>query len=74
MGRILPSYPAKLIVGFIFKEEAALLKAEAILNGKFGQIDFQSKALPFTHTHYYDDEFGLNLKRAFISFKKLILP
>ncbi len=62
----------KLFIGFIFAGEEIYLKAERKLVGKFGQSDFQSQTLPFNHTQYYQNEFGTNLKRKFLSFKKLI--
>lgn len=65
---------AKLIIGFIYKEDAALNKAQAVLKKKFGEIDFESQVLPFQHTNYYEAEFGQGLKRKFISFRNLILP
>jgi len=64
----------KLIIGFIFKEEGILSKAESILKRLFGKIDFESQTLAFTHTNYYEAEFGKNLKRKFISFQNLIPP
>jgi len=64
----------KLISGFIFKKEASLKKAEALLQKRFGEIDFRSLALPFDYTDYYAKEFGRGLSRSFISFKKLIYP
>ena len=64
----------KLIVGFIFREEAALTRTAKILEKRFGGIDFQSPCLNFAHTSFYEREFGNNLKRIFISFKKLIPP
>ncbi len=39
---------------------------------KFGRIDFESEALNFIHTDYYEKEFGKDLTRVFVSFKKLI--
>ncbi len=74
MGIAKKHQPVKLIIGFIFKEEAVLNKAEIILGRHFGKIDFASGILPFTHTSYYAPEFGANLKRKFISFKNFILP
>lgn len=74
MAKIKKHKPVKLIVGFIFKEENALHKAEILLVRHFGKIDFESQTLPFTHTDYYEAEFGKDLKRKFVSFKKLILP
>ena len=66
--------PVKLIVGFIFKEEVILEKTKSILKRYFGPIDFTSQILSFSHTRYYEAEFGQDLKRQFISFKRLILP
>lgn len=72
MGYLKKHPPVKLIVGFIFKQGAMLEKAKFILQKSFGQIDFESKTLNFTHTDYYQKEFGKDLKRVFISFKRLI--
>ena len=74
MGRIKKHPPVKLIVGFIFKEEGAYNKARGVLERYFSKIDFQSQALPFSHTDYYENEFGKDLKRKFISCTKLIWP
>ena len=64
----------KLVIGFIFREESVLDKAKNILRKDFGKIDYESQALAFTHTDYYETEFGKNLERKFISFEKLIQP
>jgi hypothetical protein len=72
MGEIKRHAPVKLIVGFIFKQEWVFVKAKAILERKFGKIDFESELLDFGHTDYYQKEFGSDLKRKFISFEKLI--
>jgi len=74
MGQIKKNPPVKLIIGFIFKEAKSLEGAEAVLSRRFGEIDFSSRAMPFIHTDYYEKEFGHGLSRAFVSFKKLILP
>lgn len=74
MGQTRIHRPVKLIIGFIFKEEVLPNKATTILARRFGKIDFESQILPFKHTDYYESEFGRNLKRKFVSFKKLILP
>jgi hypothetical protein len=64
----------KLFAGFIFAGEEIYLKAKRKLVRKFGQSDFESQTLPFDHTQYYQKEFGINLKRKFLSFKRLIKP
>lgn len=74
MGRVKKHPPVKLIIGFIFKEGAILKKALASLERRFGKIDFESQILDFTHTDYYEKEFGIGLKRKFISFERLIPP
>jgi len=74
MGQIKKHQLVKLIIAFIFKEEALLNKARAFLEKQFGEIDFESQILSFNHTTYYAEEFGKHLKRRFVSFKKLISP
>jgi len=74
VGKIRTRQPVKLVIGFIFKEEGALNKAEMALKKRFGRIDYKSQTLAFTHTNYYESEFGADLKRKFISFAKLIPP
>ncbi len=64
----------KLIIGFIFKEDKILYKAQSFLTRRFGAIDYESKTIAFTYSNYYKSELGSGLKRKFISFKKLILP
>ncbi len=64
--------PVKLIAGFIFKNENIFLKTIIKLKDKFGETDFDSKIINFTHTDYYIKEFGTPLFRCFCSFKKLI--
>ena len=74
MGKIKPHHKVKLIIGLIFKENQVYDKAKLALEELFGKIDFESQTIPFNHTDYYEKEFGKNLIRKFISFKKLISP
>ena len=64
----------KLIIGFIFRDEEVLKKAEALISRKFGATDLQSRIIAFSHTDYYSKEFGDNLKRKFISLRRLVNP
>ena len=66
--------PVKLVIGLIFQNKSAFNRAKSILEKEFGKIDYESRALAFTHTGYYEAEFGRNLKRKFIGFGKLIRP
>ncbi|PIP19823.1 MAG: DUF4416 domain-containing protein [Candidatus Omnitrophica bacterium CG08_land_8_20_14_0_20_41_16] len=74
MGKRIHVKPVKLTIGFIFKEEINFKKAKRVLIRKFGKIDFESEAIRFNFTDYYEPEFGGGLKRAFVSFRKLIHP
>ncbi|PIU41249.1 MAG: DUF4416 domain-containing protein [Candidatus Omnitrophica bacterium CG07_land_8_20_14_0_80_42_15] len=74
MGIIKKLDKSKLIVGFIYKDDAILEKVEDLLAKRFGPIDKISPTFLFTHTKYYEKEMGDNLKRKFISFERLIAP
>ncbi len=74
MGKVKLPAPVKLVVGMISAKVELFHQVEAILSRRFGDIDFESELIPFTHTDYYDTEIGGNLKRKFISFKELIKP
>ncbi len=72
MGKIRKYLPVKLIFGFIFQEDSVYQKARAAIEKHFGKIDFESPVLPFLYTDYYEKEFGIGLKRKFISIAKLV--
>ncbi|MDD5669512.1 MAG: DUF4416 family protein [Candidatus Omnitrophica bacterium] len=74
MGEISKPQQVKLVCGLIFQDETLLNKTVRILEKKFGSVDFKSTILPFNYTDYYEKEFGTGLKRAFVSFTKLIPP
>lgn len=73
MAKIRGHEPVKLITGLIGKE-SLFDKVKTKLSRKFGKIDFESKILDFTCTDYYNREMGSDLKRQFLSFKRLISP
>jgi len=62
----------KLIAGLLFNDADKYLAAKKALARRFGRIDFESAPLDFAHTSYYDKEMGGRLKRAFLSFERLI--
>ncbi|MCX5697183.1 MAG: DUF4416 family protein [Candidatus Omnitrophica bacterium] len=74
MSRIKKHPPVKLVIGLIYKDEDTLSRALSVLSRVFGSIDYESSEFAFNHTDYYKDEFGTDLKRRFIGFKKLISP
>lgn len=66
--------PAKLLVGILHAVEEDLSWAKGRLEEEFGPIDFASDPFPFRLTHYYEEEMGPDLLRAFFSFLHLIDP
>lgn len=74
MGNAYKPIPVKLTTGLIFKEHPVYKKTITVLQKHFGKIDFESPHIPFTYTAYYEKEFGRDLKRAFVSFKRLVPP
>ncbi len=62
----------KLVIGFIYQDEAVFITARDKLKKQFGRIDFEPPALDFNCTDYYAPELGTGLKRKFISFSRLI--
>lgn len=72
MGKINKPHLAKLVTGLISSDTTLLDKVCEQLISKFGEIDLASNSMNFTHTDYYKEEMGENLKKKFISFKNLI--
>ncbi len=71
MGHPVPHKKIKLIIGFIFSNAVQLKKAEEFLLRKIGPFDAESAVFDFSHTDYYKEEYGENLKRKFVSLKRL---
>ncbi|OGW75790.1 MAG: hypothetical protein A2Z72_05240 [Omnitrophica bacterium RBG_13_46_9] len=74
MGKPQKHIPVKLVVGLISGDPSNLTRAKTLLEKKFGRTDKETELLDFSCTHYYEEEFGKNLKRRFLSFKNLIVP
>ncbi|BAG14205.1 hypothetical protein AGMMS49573_00350 [Endomicrobiia bacterium] len=72
MGVISAPKKAKLFCGIISSSAEIEQKSLAGLEKKFGEIDLTSTVIPFDFSDYYNPEMGGNLKRFWISFKKLI--
>jgi hypothetical protein len=66
--------PAKLVMSFLYREEAVLAEVLAAADGKYGPLDFLSETLAFEFTGYYETEMGKHLKRRLAAFRPLILP
>jgi hypothetical protein len=74
MGELRKVVKVKLIIGLIAGKESLLKKAVQLLEKSYGSVDFTSEIIPFDKTDYYEQEMGQDLKRRFISFRRLILP
>ncbi|MFH0772644.1 MAG: DUF4416 family protein [Candidatus Omnitrophota bacterium] len=74
MGAAKKHKPVKLIVGMISNDPELFFKTEKILERPFGPVDFRTSLLDFAFTDYYEPEMGKNLKRQFISFRRLVNP
>ena len=74
MGQIKRPHKVKLITALLSNDIEALERVKKILQRIFGRIDFESALLDFSHTDYYKEELGDNLKRKFFSFERLRDP
>ncbi len=64
--------PGKLILSAIYSEPEALYTSIKSLEKKFGRVEFETEECDFTHTDYYREEMGENLRRKFFSFQKMV--
>ncbi len=65
-------FPAKLIVGLLFRSFAVRDQALETLFEQFGPPDFLTQPHPFTYTSYYAQEMGADLQRQVCSFLHLV--
>ncbi len=72
----LPRKPkdVKLVMSFLYGSESGFASAVAVVDGRYGPMDFMSEPLSFEYTGYYEREMGKNLKRRLVSFRPLISP
>ncbi len=69
-----PPVPVKLFCGVLFSDRQLLGIARSKVQEQFGEIDFESQAIPFAISEYYRPEMGWPIERIFWSFKQLIGP
>ena len=73
MGEVRKHRRVKLFVGILYEKEEVLSRAIDAMVLRFGDIDYKSKEFPFDFTDYYKD-IGKQLRRLFVSFRRLIYP
>jgi len=61
----------KVITGLLSQSSERFVIARRALEAVWGPVDIESAILDFTHTKYYDKEFGAGIKRQFFSFERL---
>ncbi len=69
-----PFLLVKLICGIIAGEERVFNKVGEKLVQLYGDVDLESASFAFDFTDYYAKEMGEDLKKKFLSFKRLISP
>lgn len=74
MAEAKPFTPVKLICGVISSDQKVRALAVEKLKQLYGPIDLISPTFAFDITDYYEKQMGKNLKREFVSFKRLIPP
>ena len=66
--------PVKLFTGLILSEDIPIDDLKETLAKHFGRIDLECPVHAFEHTDYYGAEMGPGLRRAFLSFDRLVAP
>lgn len=71
-----PSHPdpVLLFIGTLYRNEASFSEAREKLKSSFGEIAFESPALPWDYSEYYKEELGSPITRTFIFFRDVIDP
>ncbi|MCX7857847.1 MAG: DUF4416 family protein [Deltaproteobacteria bacterium] len=71
MGEVKETKPVLYFSSIIYGSGNAFNFAQEKLLNLFGEIEEITEEMSFSHTKYYEDEMGLNLKRKFVLFKSL---
>jgi len=75
MGKIVfQPKPVKLFIGMLSSETPLCDELKERLSEIFGPVDLESPLWQWSHTDYYAEEMGENLKRKFVFFQRLINP
>jgi len=64
--------PAKLFLSAIYRDQSAIAAGLEALTRRYGPVDHATRELPFTSTHYYEEEMGEPLYRRFFTLGPLI--
>lgn len=59
-----------MFIGMLSSDPALLDRCAADLGERFGDVDLQSRPIPWDHSSYYEREMGIGLLRRFIAFPR----
>ena len=65
--------PVKLVIGLFSRDISRITQARKMLEKKYGRVESESYFMNFSCTKYYENEFGSDLKKIFLSFKRPVL-
>ncbi len=74
MGCAAAFTPEKLVLGVLVSRLAARDELLEAAGGAWGPVDYVSDLIPFTWSHYYDQEMGTPIHRLFVAFQRLVDP
>ncbi len=74
MGQIRNPQPVLLLCAICYKNEQDRKIAEEGLITLYGPIDDKSNIFDFSHTNYYAEEMGKELKKYYVTFQNYIDP
>jgi hypothetical protein len=66
--------PVKFFCGILYSDAEKLQQAFALMQQKYGPVEWTSPAFVFDMTDYYDPEMGDSIQRLFYSFENLVNP
>tara|TARA_B100000315_G_scaffold200276_1_gene192425 strand:- start:269 stop:808 length:540 start_codon:yes stop_codon:yes gene_type:complete len=72
MKRSAKHVPVKLVIGLFSQDLSSIARARKMLERRFGHIESESPLMNFSCTKYYEKEFGSDLKKIFLSFRRLV--
>ena len=74
MGIIKPPQKVKVFAAIMSGVENIFADVAKELTSNLGPVEFVSPVYMWTHTRYYEDEMGPNLKKVFYFFKNMVDP
>ncbi len=74
MGQIGSFTPEKVVIPVLISRPELRGRLLDRLRSELGEEDLLSRMMSFEHTHYYDAEMGVPIRRFFVAFRRLVDP